>query len=416
MRLRKPALAPPWLLALAVGQASSLASVVQVGNLPGPLPTLKLSQVQKKPVEWLWPGYVPLGKLTVLDGDPDLGKSTLLLDLAARISTHGVMPDGKQGVCGGVLLLSAEDGVLEDMSILPRLLAAWANVERIEVKNEAGQDRHPPVIPLDLPEIEEDLKRSDARLLLIDTLTAFLAVDTRSDQEVRRALHPLKLIAERCRCAVIYLRHLNKGTSTKAMYRGGGSIAIIGAARAGLLVAKDSDDGRNVLAQTKHNLGPEMPSLTYELVLTEYDVCRIVWTGTSPKRADELLQAPATMAARAEEEEAKSKLELAREWLADFLNEGPRPVKVCHAEAGKVGITKQTLQRAAAVLVGKPKMSEGVWYWSLKENLRARCSGAVGIRAIARRASKGFRICLNCHRSGIPGPGVGEAGRKHQIS
>jgi len=338
LRLRKPAPAPPWLLALAVGPAASPSSL---------LPTVKLSQVQKKPVIWLWPGYVPLGKLTVLDGDPDLGKSTLLLDLAARVSTHGVMPDGKQGVNGGVLLLSAEDGV-ED-TILPRLLAAGADVDRVEVK------------------IEEDLKRINARLLLIDTLSAYLSVDTRSDQEVRRALHPLKLIAERCRCAVIYLRHLNKSTDTRAMYRGGGSIAIIGAARAGLLVGRDPDNGRKVLAQTKHNLGPEMPSLTYELALSEHDVCRIVWTGTSPRRADELLHAPPTVAARAEEEEEKSKLAIAREWLRDFLDEGPRPVRVCHAEAGKVGITKQTLQRAATALVGKPKKSEGVWHWSLNE-------------------------------------------------
>ena len=363
----------PWLLALALppGTPQELPNAAST-TPPLCLPrttddgqrTMPLSRVRQKPVEWLWPGYVPLGKLTVLDGDPDLGKSTLLLDLAARVSTHGIMPDGKQGIRGNVLLLSAEDGV-ED-TILPRLLAAGANVDRIEVKNEAGSDGHPPVIPLDLPEIEEDLQRSDARLLLIDTLTAYLAVDTRSDQEVRRACIRSSSSPSVPLCGGLSAApeqgHRHQGPVPWRRFH-----RHHRRSSPGLLAAKDPDDGCLVLAQTKHNLGPPMPSLTYELVHTQLDVCRIAWTGTHPKRADELLQTPPTVAARAEEEEQKSKLAIAREWLKDFLLEGPQPVKVCHAEAGKVGITKQTLQRAATVLVGKPKKIEGSWHWSLKE-------------------------------------------------
>ena len=103
-------------------------------------------------------------------------------------------------------------------------------------------------------------------------------------------------MAERRRCAVVYLRHLNKGTGTKAMYRGGGSIAIIGAARAGLLVALDPDnDQRRILAQTKHNLGPAMPSLCYYLdFVHDHGVCKVSWAGTSPLKADDLLTPPPT--------------------------------------------------------------------------------------------------------------------------
>jgi RecA-family ATPase len=184
----------------------------------------------------------------VLDGDPELGKSTLLLDVAARVTTHGLMPADVQGVTGGVVILSAEDGV-EDV-ILPRLCAA-ADLNRVECVEEVGGD--PPVFPKHLEAVEEVIRRLDARLLLIDPLTAYLAVDTPSDQEVQRALHPVKKIAEHRRCAVVYLRYLNKGTGTKAIYRDGGSIAISASARSGMLVAPDPDaPTHRVLAHVKH--------------------------------------------------------------------------------------------------------------------------------------------------------------------
>jgi replicative DNA helicase len=81
-----------------------------------------MSAVAARPVEWLWPGWIALGKLTVLDGDPGMGKSTLLLDLAARLSRDGLMPDGPVGPVGAPLILSAEDG--EADTIKPRLAAA----------------------------------------------------------------------------------------------------------------------------------------------------------------------------------------------------------------------------------------------------------------------------------------------------
>src|SRR5262245_62143557 len=70
-----------------------------------------LSTVQPERVEWLWQDRIPLGKLTIIDGDPGLGKSVLTLDLAARVSRGIEMPDGSSGRSGGVVLLSAEDGL-----------------------------------------------------------------------------------------------------------------------------------------------------------------------------------------------------------------------------------------------------------------------------------------------------------------
>ena len=203
-----------------------------------------MSGVPPRPVEWLWPGWIPLGKLTVLDGDPGVGKSTLLLDLAARLSRDGVMPDGAVGPVGASLILSAEDG--EEDTIKPRLAAAGGVAERIftlpAVRGDDGEMR-PPEVPLDLPAIEAAVRQYGARLLVIDPLMAYLTgADAGSDQDVRRALFKLARLAERRSFAVVCLRHLSKVGGDKAIYRGGGSIGIVAAARSGLVVAADPDD------------------------------------------------------------------------------------------------------------------------------------------------------------------------------
>jgi hypothetical protein len=204
-----------------------------------------MSGVHVRPVEWLWPGWIPLGKLTVLDGDPGVGKSTLLFDLAARLSRDGVMPDGAAGPLGAALLLSAEDGV-ED-TIRPRLEAAGGVAGRLfTLPAVRGDDGHmrPPEVPLDLPAIDAAVRQYGARLVVIDPLMAFLTgADASVDQEVRRALFRLSRLAERRECAVVCLRHLFKAGGDKAVYRGGGSIGIVAAARSALVAAADTRRG-----------------------------------------------------------------------------------------------------------------------------------------------------------------------------
>jgi hypothetical protein len=306
-----------------------------------------LSGVHARPVEWLWPGWIPLGKLTVLDGDPGVGKSTLLLDLAARVSRDGVMPDGARGPLGAVLILSAEDG--EEDTIRPRLAAAGAVLERTctlpTVRDEDGETR-PPEIPLDLPAVEAAVRQYGARLLVIDPLMAYLTgADASVDQEVRRALFKLSRLAERRQCAVVCLRHLSKVGGDKAVYRGGGSIGIVAAARSGLVVAADADQpGQRILAAAKCNLTIPPRPLRFALEAPD-GVCRVRWLGEADVTADELVRrlSRSEWAKRAEE---RTRLQEAVDFLRNLLANGPEPTARCYLLAQIEGVARRTLQRA----------------------------------------------------------------------
>ncbi len=302
------------------------------------------SSVKCKPVTWLWHGWLPCGKLFCLDGDPNLGKSTVLLDIAARVTTSGVMPNNEVGPTGKVIILSAEDDI--DDTIVPRLMAAGADLSQIEFLDEVG--KCPPAIPRDLKQLGDMVRDLKARLVVIDPITAYLGVDGHKDQEVRNALHPLKKLAGETGCSFAYLRHLNKSGGTKAMYRGGGSIAIIAAARAAVLIAPHPDEEDvQVFAHTKWNLSTRQPSLAYTLEKVEFlGAPRVNWLpGTCTYNADDLLRPPKS----AEDREVQaSQKDRAIEWLKEVLAAGPRRVAELYELAAglKPRIGESTLRLA----------------------------------------------------------------------
>jgi hypothetical protein len=324
-----------------------------------------LSSVQPERIKWLWEGRIPYGKLTVLDGDPGLGKSTVTMDLAARLSEGRPLPDGTPTDAAGVVLLTAEDGLAD--TIVPRLNAARADLNKIlalTIKDEHG-DRLLS-LPGDLPHLREAIERMGAGLVIIDPLMAFLGgnVNSFKDQDIRLALAPLMMMAEQTGAAIVIVRHLNKSNTGPALYRGGGSIGIIGAARSGLLVAADPDDpARRILAPTKSNLGALAPSLAFSLREAPNGVAAVTWEGHSSHTAASLL------AASGNNEEDKSALEEAKTFLKESLAEGGQWVKQLIMEARQQGISDRTLKRAKAFLGIKSYRvgtgAEGGWKWTI---------------------------------------------------
>ena len=312
----------------------------------------RLSDVKPERVQWLWSGRIPVGKLVTLDGDPGLGKSTLALEIAATITTGGVWPDG--GGCeqpGAVLLLSAEDGLAD--TVRPRLDAAGADVTQVHaiegvptVSRDGEITLRPPTLA-DVHSLELAVVDTGARLVIVDVIMSFLpsGTDSHRDQDVRAVLGRLAGLADRTGCSVLLLRHLNKASGRDPLYRGGGSIGIVGAARSGLLVAADPDDPeRRVLASVKSNLGPPPESLAYRLVGTDMGVARVQWEGSTGHSAADLLRP------RDSDDEDGAKSEAER-WLSDYMAEQVEvSSKTAKADAAKVGIKERTLQRVAHML------------------------------------------------------------------
>jgi hypothetical protein len=312
---------------------------------------VRMSDVAPERVTWLWPGYLPAGKLVVLDGDPGLGKSMLTIDLSARVSTGAPMPDGTAPVKGAALILSAEDGLAD--TIRPRIDAAGGDPDQIITISEITYDTpdgpasRPVRIPDDLAAIERVIIEHGVVLVVIDVLMAYLNGDVNShrDQDVRRALHPVAMMAGRTGCCVIVLRHLNKGSGQSAVYRGGGSIGIVGAARAGFMVGLDPSDDtgqRRVLAAVKCNLGPEPPALAYRLVPDDLHGCaRVAWDGISEHKASGLLADPGDLEERTERDEAAA-------WLIAYLTDHSGEARAGEVfKAGRLdGHAERTLKRA----------------------------------------------------------------------
>lgn len=328
------------------------------------------------PVSWLWPGRLPAGKLVVIDGDPSSAKSTLTLDLAARVSTGRPWPDQTPCPQGSVLLLSAEDGV--DDTIVPRLLAAGADMSRVkplvrvEVTDEEGRSRMTlPSLPRDIGIILDLVRQYGIRLVVIDVLMAYLSgrVDAHRDQDVRGVLHELAQLAEVTGATIVLIRHLNKGSGGNPLYRGGGSIGIVGAARSAFLIARDPDDReRIVMVPTKSNLAAMPPALAFRLEsVPEYGVARVRWE-TEPVdfTADRLLSGPSSDEDREEADEAVA-------WLKAYLEDqgGSASAKDVFKAARADGIQDRRLKRARvrAGVISERKGFQGGSIWSIKESL-----------------------------------------------
>lgn len=344
-----------------------------------PMPTLvrpltayarTVASVKSERVSWLWPGRLALGKLTIVDGDPGLGKSTMTLDWAARISRGLPLPSDAEnrGACigqpRGVILLSAEDD--EADTIRPRLEAAGADLNRVVLISLRDEHHNDFLLTLEqhVDVIEQQIESANAALVIIDPLMVYLGANVKSnnDQDVRRVLSPFTSMLARTRCACVVLRHLNKNAGMSSLYRGGGSIGIIGAARFGLLLARDPKDesGRAlVLAVQKNNIGMPATSLACRLEnVPGTDVARVEWLGESAETATNLLS-----------DVNRAGVQDAAGWLYDSLKAGPVSTKDLQRSARDAGINWRTIEEAKRIMDVRSDRKgfgkDGVWRWHL---------------------------------------------------
>lgn len=342
---------------------------------------VRMSDVEPQRLCWLWPGRFPAGKLSLLCGDPSLGKSLITVDMAARVSAGTPWPDrqSEPNPPGGVVLLSAEDDPSD--TICPRLMAAGADLARvtlIQAVRDAEGGRRGFTLN-DVAALDAAIEAlADVRLVIVDPISAYLAgTDSHKNAEVRSLLAPLAAMAQRHAVAVVAVQHLTKSMGGKAMFRAMGSLAFIAAARAAWAAIADPGDPRHRgLLPIKMNLHAELQGLGYQIttvnVRSDLDPQPIVaWDAAAldGATADEWLAAEAAKVngggKRGPEAEA---LEAAKEFLKTALAGGPRKAKDLYDEGmNGYGYSQRTLVRArieSGVVAYRMKVP-GPWYWRL---------------------------------------------------
>jgi hypothetical protein len=325
----------------------------------------KLEDITREELEWLWPGRIPLGKVTLLAGDPGLGKSFVTLDLAARVSRGQAWPDMPllKQTPGGVILLNCEDDASD--TIAPRLDRAGADETRVvllEGVTFLGKRRQFS-LESDIPRLAEALGQfAGTRLVVIDPIAAYCGkVDSHKNSDVRGMLAPLAELASVHRVAILTVTHLSKSGGSKAVYRAMGSLAFAAAARAVWAVTKDpTNPERRLLLPAKLNLARDPDGLAYRIIDG-----RVAWE-YEPVR----MHADDAFAAEEESHHQTAQRGLERReaaaWLGERLAAGPAPSIQVLADAKEHGISERTLRRAFKEMGCRSrKGSDGQWHWGL---------------------------------------------------
>lgn len=347
----------------------------------GSLNTRRLSDIVPTPISWLWQDRIARGKLSIIAGDPGLGKSTITANIAAVVTTGGRWPvDRKECTPGDVLFLSAEDDPAD--TLRPRLEAAGADLRRIHFVDgvvagytaDGSQANRFFSLAEDMRAL--DLKLADlpdAAVVVIDPISAYLgSTDSHKNAEIRGLLAPLTEVAARRNVAIIGISHLNKDQHKQSLMRITGSLAFVAAARAVYMVLADPQDKmRRLFLPAKNNLGPDSSGLAFRIESASIScgagplaTSRVVWESEPvPLTADEAMQSGTASRASA--------LDEAVVWLRETLSACPVPAGTVDQMREEKGISKKTLDRAAGALnIEKKKqgMASG-WSWSLPPKL-----------------------------------------------
>lgn len=308
------------------------------------------SDVEVSTVDWLWYPYIPFGKITILQGDPGEGKTTLAVQIAALLSQGKLLPFSEQrhSPCT-VIYQSAEDNPSD--TIKPRLLAAGADCSRI-----AYIDDNATRLTMTDERIEKAIKRTGARLLILDPLQAFVPddCDIFRATDMRETMTRLSSIAAKTNCAVLVIGHMNKSSGAKNLYRGIGTIDIAAIARSVLLVGRPDDHSAlRILAHLKSNLSVCGESIGFQLEENQ----GFTWVAL-----DEIYTASDLMNNRAIEDDKQG---YAERRLQDLLAADTVSATEAWGVMTSQGFKKRTIERAKKALCVKSYQKDGKWFWRL---------------------------------------------------
>ena len=326
-------------------------------------PNLKLinmEQVEVEKIDWLLYPFIPFGKVTIVQGDPGEGKTTMVLQIIAKLTKgEAVLPSGSDEPAleaktvdlepVNVIYQTAEDGLGD--TIKPRLLSAGADCSRVMVIDDNDQ-----ALTMMDARLEEAIIKTKARLVVLDPIQGFLgaAVDMHRANEIRPLMKRVAVLAEKYHCAIILIGHMNKNSNGKSSYRGLGSIDFQAAARSVLIVGRIKDEPEiRVVCHVKSSLAPEGKSIAFRL---DKDT-GFEWIGEYDISADDLLSG----------NNRGQKIHEAKEFLKEILVSGSVAQTKVAEEAESRGIKKKTLWNAKKELEIESVKIGNQWFWMLPE-------------------------------------------------
>lgn len=313
-----------------------------------PIEVRNLADIGVEAVTWLWHRFLPVGSITLFDGNPGEGKSTIVADIVARLTRGSEWPDGTAvGPPGSVLYITKEDDAATQ--VRPRIEAAGGDPRMVSF---VAADL---LFPRDAGRFHELLEATRPRLVLLDPLMSYLEgrVKVISDNEVRSALMtPLAEIARSLSTCVLVIRHFNKGSGQSALMRGAGSLGgLAGAARMVLALTadpEDDDERARVFGVVKSNYEAKPPSLKAIIESAPVEgfqmtVSRATWHGNSATSVGDLME-------RTREEHQL--VLAAEESLRDVLSRRgePMPADEVHAAMAAKKHSRNAVYHAARAL------------------------------------------------------------------
>lgn len=339
--------------------------------LENDLKIVSMQDVEATAINWLWDGWLPLGKMTILAGAGGCGKTTLSLALISTITTDGVFPDGARCENSGkVLIYSTEDDPSDTLK--PRLIANGANVSKVSfiagrTNREGKLESFDPA--KDFPKIEQYIiQNPDLRLLMIDPIISAVSGDMNKANDVRRSLQPLVDLANQYGFAILGITHFAKGSvNNSPSDRILGSQAFSALARMAWCASRREAEGDYILVRAKSNISVLEGGIRYQLesvtIADEIETTKTNWLGKIDGFAKELLNS-----AELNVGDNNSAVEVAKEFLIELLSDVERlPAKEVHLHAKEAGLSLSSIRRAQERLNIKPfrPCGEKVWFWAL---------------------------------------------------
>lgn len=323
------------------------------------LKLINMQDIKVEQVEWLLYPFIPYGKVTIIQGDPGEGKTTIMLQIIAKLTKgEAIFINDKESDITAlkqeiepvnVIYQTAEDGLGD--TIKPRLLAAGAECSKILVIDDTK-------CPLTITDdrLEKAIIKTKARLVVLDPIQGFLGadVDMHRANEIRPLMKHISILAEKYHCAIILIGHMNKNSGGKSSYRGLGSIDFQAAARSVLIVGRVKNEPEiRVICHVKSSLAPEGKSIAFRLSRDK----GFEWIGEYDVSVDDLLSGSSR----------GQKVNEAKEFLRDILKSGTMSQKEIAEEAENQGIKSKTLWNAKSELKIESYKVGNKWFWGLPE-------------------------------------------------